>query len=33
MLICGREILSIMKERDCTWEEAVEIYKKRFDNH
>jgi len=26
MLICGREILSIMKERDCTWEEAVEIY-------
>ena len=29
MLICGREILSIMKERDCTWDLAVELYKKQ----
>ena len=33
MLICGREVILIMKEHGCTWDLAVEIYKKRFDNH
>ena len=30
MLICGREVLNIMKINTCSWEDAVEIYKNYF---
>ena len=30
MLICGRQVLNIMKIYACSWEDAVEIYKNHF---
>ena len=29
MLICGREVILIMKEHGCTWDLAVELYKQQ----
>lgn len=29
MLICGRVVLKIKEEHNCSWDEAVEIYKKK----
>ena len=32
MLICGRQVIAIMKKMNCTWDKAVEIYKQSIMN-